>query len=152
MDGIVGADILKLIRKKPSVWQEPLLVNENCLIFKTKNIIQSKYTFVSSATMTTASGIEDSLPMLLDGIKFLGDPEYISILLISGTHGNQEGVSGFSDLSLLEPRFYEDTCKLLGITEVSKPDPKAQPLHENAEDDAILRDPLYRMMQFNALD
>ena len=40
MDGIVGADILKLLRKKPSVWQEPLLATRNCLIFKTKNIIQ----------------------------------------------------------------------------------------------------------------
>ena len=150
--GMLGADVLKLLRKKPSLWQEPLLVTENCLIFKTKNIIQSNYTFLSSATMTTASGIEDSLPNLLDGIKRLGSPEYISILCISGTHGNLEGLSGFSDLSLLERKFYEETCKLLGIKEVTKPDPKAQPLDENAEDDAILRDPLYRMMKYNALD
>ena len=153
MDGIVGSDILKLLRKKPSVWQEPLVENDNCLIFKTKNIIQSNYTFVSSATMTTASGIEDSLPLLLDGIKRLGSPEYISILFISGTHGNLEGLSGFSGISLLDRKFYEKTCELLGIKpQVSKPDPKPQPLDENADDDSILRHPLCRKMNINALD
>ena len=110
MDGIVGADILKLLRKKPSLWQEPLFINEKCLLFKTKNIIQSSYTFLSSATRTTASGIEDSVPNLLDGIKLLGELEYISILFISGTHGSFDGLSGFSELSLLDRRFYEDTC------------------------------------------
>ena len=153
MDGIVAADILKLIRRKPSIWQEPLFVTESCLLLKTKNIIQSNYTLLSSATRITASGIEDSVPRLLDGIKFLGSAEYISILFISGTHGNLEGISGLNDLSMLERRFYEATCKMLGINaHVSKPAPEALPLDENADDEAILRHPLYRMIKFNALD
>ena len=152
-NGVIGADIVKLLRKKPSLWSMPIVVTEGCLILKSSNMFGSNYTFLSSATTVCASGIEDSLPRLLYGIKFLGDPKYIRVLCISGTHGNLEGVSGFSDLSLLEPRFYEETCKLLGISpQVSKPSPKPQPLDENAEDDAILRHPLYRMMKFNALD
>merc|ERR1712072_502181 len=83
MDGIVAADIVKELRKHPSLWQQPLIVTETCLLFKTKNIIQSSYAMLSSATTMTASGIEDSVPMLLDGIKVFGSPEYISILFIS---------------------------------------------------------------------
>merc|ERR1712016_351598 len=72
-DGIASADVLKELRKNPSLWQEPLLVNERGLLFKTKNIIQFNYTFLSSVTRTNASGIEDSLPRMLDGIKYLGN-------------------------------------------------------------------------------
>ena len=152
-DGIAAADVLKELRKNPSLWQEPLLVTAKGLLFKTKNIIQFNYTFLSSVTRLNACGIEDSLPRMLDGIKYLGNLEYISILFISGTHGNRKGVSGFSNLALLEPIFYEESCKLLGIDpQYSIPTPEAQPLDENAEDDAILRDPLYRMMRFNVLD
>ena len=54
---------------------------------------------------------------------------------------------------MLERRFYEETCKLLGIRpESSKPLPIAQLLDIDADDDAILRNPLYRKMKFNAID
>ena len=34
MDGIIGCDLLKELRQKPSLWQEPLVVTEKCLLFK----------------------------------------------------------------------------------------------------------------------
>ena len=178
-DGVIGADIVKLLRKKPSLWSMPIVVTEGCLILKSSNMFGSNYTFLSSATTVCASGIEDSLPRLLSGIKFLGDPKYISVLCISGTHGNLDGSSGFSDSYLLERKFYEETCKLLGIKPqvsmfgsnavvlgfsqsykalfkmlgiISEPDPIPQPLDGNAHDDAILKNPLYEMMKYNVLD
>ena len=68
---IIVADVLKVLREKPSMWQEPLLVTARNLLFLTKNMFQSKYIFLSSATTTTHIGIEDSLPRLLDGIKHI---------------------------------------------------------------------------------
>ena len=152
-DGIVAADIVKVLRKKPSLWEVPLFNNKKCLLFKTKNIFQSNHTLLTSTTPTDYLGIEDFVPRLLDRIKLLGSPECIRILFVSGTHGSSNGSSGFNELSFLETGFYVQDCKMLGIkSHGSKPYPIAQTLEGNAEKDAILRNPLYRMMKFNVLD
>ena len=45
-DGIIGADIVKLLRKKPSLWSMPIVVTEGCLILKSSNMFGSNYTFL----------------------------------------------------------------------------------------------------------
>ena len=122
-------------------------------MFKTKNIFQSNHTLLASTTPTDYLGIEDFVPRLLDRIKLLGSPECIRILFLSGTHGSSNGSSGFNELSFLETGFYVQDCKMLGIQpQRSKPYPIAQQLEENADQDAILRNPLYQMMKCNVLD
>ena len=115
-------------------------------------MFETKKTLLISNTRTTINGITDSLPKLLDLLKQLAASELITILIISGSHGDG-GVSGFSDKKKLEPRFYEETCELVGIqSDPSKPLPKPQARYADAKDDALLRFPPYRNIKFNILN
>ena len=114
---------------------------------------QTNNTLLLSITRVTGTGIEDSLPSLLDTMKVLGGPDETCILFVTGTHGNEEGSSGITLKHLLEPKFYERDCRTIGIQpQDSMPSPVPQTLDENADDEALLRNPLYKKMKFNALD
>ena len=166
MDGVVGSDIAKFLRKKPGLWQNEGLViaTENCLIFKTRNIFQTNKTLLTSHTRTTACGIEESVPVLLDHVKLWLGPKNTRILKSSGRHGNLiEGISGFSSdydmngAKLLDHKFYEEACKIIGIKPQDKndtniPSPVAQKRDPDAAEDCLLRNPLYKFIQFNVLN
>ena len=114
-------------------------------------MFETKKTLLISNTRTTIDGVTDSLPGLLDLLKQLAASELITILIISGSHGDG-GVSGLNDKEKLEPKFYEKTCELVGIrSDRSMPLPKPQARYVDAKDDALLRKPPYRNIKFNIL-
>ena len=53
MDEIIGCDLLKALRQKPSLWQEPLIVTEKCLLFKTSASLVGKLLLSSCCQVIT---------------------------------------------------------------------------------------------------
>ena len=158
--GIIGADIVNILRtKKPCLWQGKgvLVANQNCLIFRTKNIFQTNKTLLTSNTRTTTSGLTESVPNLLDFLKRFCASKLITCLIISGCHGNlADGLSGFTKKELLDYKLYEATCKVVGskaedMNISSTPIPKPQRMYIDAIDDALLRQPPYINIKFNVL-
>ena len=114
-------------------------------------MLQTMKTLMTSNTTTTESGIRDSLPRILNRLKRLYGQEFLTILIVSGGHG-KDGESGFTRKHLLYHKFYEETCKLVGILPLSEPSTNIQTLHIDAEKKALLRNRLYKKIRFNVLN
>ena len=84
-----------LLRHK--ILQELIIRNKNCMFFKTRNIYQTEKCILTSATPTSGSGLETSIPGLLDHLIALGNPYETRVLVVSGSHGDQYNkMSGFT--------------------------------------------------------
>ena len=119
-------------------------------------MFQTSKTLLTSNTRVIASGIADSVPKLIDRVRRLGGPKPTIVLIISGSDGQIDGKSGFSNKFLLNHKFYEDSCKLVGTRPEDKdndiiPLPEKQKRYADAEIDALLRHPLYKDILFNVL-
>ena len=161
MAGIIGADIVNLLRKtKPYLWQNDgvVVANKNCLIFRIKNMFQTNKTLLTSNTRTGITGLTESILNILDFLKRFSVAERITVLIISGCHGHlTDGFSGFTKEELLDDKLYEDVCKLVGLkaddrNSSTTPMLKAQKIYIDAEDDSLLRQPPYRNIKFNILN
>ena len=65
MVGIIGADIVNLLRAtKPYLWQNEgvVVANNNCLIFRTKNMFHTNKTLLTSNTKTGITGLQKVYP------------------------------------------------------------------------------------------
>ena len=60
-----------------------------------------------------------------------------TILIITGTHGTEAGVSGLTDKDLLVHHFYKEDCELVGI--VSGPNRKYLPINWEGERETLLK-------------
>ena len=104
-------------------------------------------------TRNTVGGIQDRFPNLLDRLKFLGSSEQFTILIVTGTYGTYEGISGFTRKDLLHDKSYLDTCRMVGVEpQDTKTNPEMQIMDMNAVDGALLRDPSYKNIKFNVLN
>ena len=97
--GINGADIVNVLRTtKPYLWQKNgvVVANDECLIFQTRNMFQTKGPLMTSNTKTTNSGFQDSIPVFLDNVKYCVGSKVIKVLMFSGSHSLIDGISAFS--------------------------------------------------------
>ena len=133
------------------LWKEPIAANPNFLIFKTINIFETMKTLMTSNTTTNSSGIRDSTPRILDRLKRLVGPEFLIILFVSGGHG-QDGESGFTRRKLLDKKFYEQTCKEVGVEPQNAPSATIQPVYIDAHKKALLKNSLTDVFVYNTSD
>ena len=167
MDGFFGADILKELRKsKPSLckYEGLIFTNRNFLMFRTCNMWQTKGPLMTSNTNTTTSGTEFFLPVFFDHIRHCIGSKLIRVLMFTGSHARLiDGVSAFSsDLDkdgkkLSDHHLYEAALRVIGIEpqhakDESIPPPIPQKRYIDAADDALLRNPVHRDIQFLGVD
>ena len=92
------------------ILQALIIRNKNCMFFNTKNIFQTDKCVFTSATPTSVSGLETSVPGFLNELISLGNPFQTRILIISGSHGDKHSkMSGFTHRVLLDYNI-SDNC------------------------------------------
>ena len=150
MNGLIASDIVNELRNN-GMWKEPMVATSKFLILKTLNMLETMKTLMTSNTTTNESGLRDSLPRILNRLKRLYGQEFITILFVSGGRG-KDGESGFTRRKLLNKKFYEQMCKVLGVLTQDEPSPTIQSVHMDADRNALLKNRLYKKIRFNVLD
>eukprot|EP00092_Neocalanus_flemingeri_P056652 GFUD01067182.1.p1 GENE.GFUD01067182.1~~GFUD01067182.1.p1 ORF type:complete len:402 (-),score=121.44 GFUD01067182.1:172-1197(-) len=148
--------------------------------YEPKNIWKLESCILSCTGTATGNGLIRELEEVLKENK-IENKEDTRVMILSGGHGDNKdeknnmtpvgGLSCFSDLSMLEYKFYEDDCKRIGVAaepdpctyhptentvtdikqnvSLSKPEPMAPYAWPSSKETPLMQDERFNLIKFN---